>query len=172
MITLNRIGRSLLLFTSIMLIASTTEAYEKEHAPLPASTRFPCRLGNETIYLEMALNLNEMRLGLMFRNNLPKDNGMLFCYEYPRKLSFWMRNTLIPLDIGYFDSTGTLVEIYHMKARDETSVTSKSDALQFALEMNKGWFEEHNIQPGAKLEMATVLSAIMARGYDPSDYNL
>src|SRR5271165_4299279 len=90
--------------------------------------------------------------GLMFRDSLPEDRGMLFIFEQPKTASFWMRNTRIPLSIAYVDSMGTILEIKSMKPLDETVIPSASDQVAYALEVNQGWFGRHGIAPGAKID--------------------
>jgi uncharacterized membrane protein (UPF0127 family) len=90
--------------------------------------------------------------GLMFRDSLPENRGMLFVFDQPKKASFWMRNTRIPLSIAYLDSTGKILEIKSMKPLDETVVPSVSDQVAYALEVNQGWFDRHGIAAGAKVD--------------------
>jgi uncharacterized membrane protein (UPF0127 family) len=90
--------------------------------------------------------------GLMFRDSLPEDRGMLFVFEQPKTASFWMRNTRIPLSIAYIDSIGRILEIKSMKPLDETVIPSVSDQVAYALEVNQGWFGRHGIVPGAKID--------------------
>jgi uncharacterized protein len=90
--------------------------------------------------------------GLMFRDSMPEDRGMLFVFEQPRTASFWMKNTKIPLSIAYVDSAGKILEIKSMKPFDETVVPSASDRVAYALEVNQGWFDRHGIAPGAKID--------------------
>ena len=81
-------------------------------------------------------------------------------------MSFWMRNTPLPLDIGFFSPDGELKEIYTMLPHDETPIRSRSEALTFALEMNLGWFNENGVKPGARLDLAAVREALKARGVE------
>jgi len=74
--------------------------------------------------------------------------GMLFVFSQPHRAQFWMRNTLLPLSCAYIDSEGTILELHDMKPRDETPIPAASDQVQYVLEMNKGWFERHNVTPG------------------------
>lgn len=95
--------------------------------------------------------------GLMFIKKLPDDTGMLFVFERERPLAFWMKNTLIPLSIGYFDHSGILIDIQEMKVATSImdlsppSYPSQGPAL-FALEMNARWFSKHKIKTGSRLE--------------------
>jgi uncharacterized membrane protein (UPF0127 family) len=86
-------------------------------------------------------------------------------------MSFWMRNTPTPLDIGFFDGEGVLREIYPLHSFDETSVKSKG-AAKFALEMPRGWYSTHNVRPGSKLDLAALSKAVAARGMKPSNWEL
>lgn len=135
-------------------------------------TFFACTLGAEPIQIRLALTPDELRRGLMFVQSMPEEEGMLFCYEEPRQVSFWMKNTLIPLQVGYFDQDGKLLEIYSMFARDRTPVPSVSEAVAFALEMNDGWFTRHGVKPGQYLDLKAVAEGMKARGYDPASFGL
>jgi uncharacterized membrane protein (UPF0127 family) len=109
----------------------------------------------------------ELQQGLMHRPMVGDDEGMLFVYPEPSGRSFWMRNTLVPLDIGFFDAKGVLREVQAMHPLDESPVTSFATDIQFAVEMNQGWYREHGLKPGAQLDMAALRKAILARGFDP-----
>ncbi len=87
-------------------------------------------------------------------------------------MSFWMKNTLIPLDIGYIDAAGRLTEVVRMYPKDLSAKRSQSDQIQFALEMNQGWYSNNGVLPGAQFELDSLRRAIAARGVDPSDYGL
>ena len=89
--------------------------------------------------------------GLMFRDSLPEDHGMLFVFEKPKTASFWMKNTKIPLSIAYIDSAGRILQIESMKPLDETPVESTSSEVAFALEVNEGWFTRNRVSAGAKI---------------------
>lgn len=120
-------------------------------AGAPQGDLFPLRVGGIDIQVEIADDESERSEGLMFRESLPEDQGMLFVYESERPLGFWMRNTLIPLDIAYIDEQGRIVDIQTMEPGDDTTHWSKSDAM-YALEMNAGWFERNAIAIGAVVE--------------------
>ncbi len=95
---------------------------------------------------------------------------MLFVYERPQQLSFWMRNTVIPLDIGFFDPGGRLLEVRQMEPHDETPVPSRSSNVQYALEMNQGWFASSGVEHGARLDMEAVSEALEQRGFETGRY--
>ena len=76
---------------------------------------------------------------------------MLFVYPEEQILSFWMRNTRIPLDIAFIDRNGFILEIQQMEPHDDVSHASKQPAM-YALELRKGWFEDHGVEPGERVE--------------------
>jgi uncharacterized membrane protein (UPF0127 family) len=143
--------------------------------PLVAKTVqdwFPIKVGDQTVQMQLAVFSAEMEHGLMERRELAGDQGMLFVYREPTQMSFWMRNTPLPLDIGFFGSGGELREIYSMLPFDETAIRSRSNALEYALEMNRGWFHDHGVKPGAMLDLKSLREALKARGLAPEDFGL
>ena len=110
------------------------------------------KISNVPLTVEIADTPQASENGLMFRDSLPEDRGMLFLFEQPKKASFWMRNTKIPLSIAYIDSTEKILEIKSMSPLDETVVPSSSDQVAYALEVNQGWFVRHGISSGAKID--------------------
>lgn len=149
-----------------------TPPIEISASPAPLNVPQPLRLGEIEILAEIALHPSEQSTGLMYRESMPENHGMLFVYPRPQRMSFWMKNTLIPLDIGFFDSKGILTEVLRMYPKDLSAKPSASDQIQFALEMNQGWFAEKKILPGALLDLNTLRRAIAARGVDPADFGL
>lgn len=133
---------------------------------------FPIAVGQKTVRMQFAVRPGEMQHGLMERRDLGRDEGMIFVYEKPQQMSFWMRNTPTPLDIGFFSPEGVLEEVYAMYPFDETSVTSHGERLRFALEMNQGWFRENGVKPGAQLDLKAVAAALKARGFEPARYGI
>ena len=99
--------------------------------------------------VEVADDDAERAQGLMFRESMPKFAGMLFVYERPQPVAFWMRNTLIPLDMLFFDGNGRLERIkVGAMPHDETPVPGGED-IRYVLEINGGLAEELGIEPGA-----------------------
>ena len=110
------------------------------------------RISTAPLTAEIADTPQASENGLMFRDSLPEDRGMLFVFEPPKKATFWMRNTKVPLSIAFIDSAGTILEIKPMYPMDESIVPSRSDQVAYALEVNQGWFERHRISAGAKID--------------------
>lgn len=138
----------------------------------PLSTYFPIKLGNQVVQLQVAAVPAEMEMGLMYRRDLKPDQGMIFIYQRPDRMNFYMRNTPTPLDIGYFSADGVLREKYAMYPYDEKTISSRSDRIQFSVEMNQGWYDQNGVKPGAQLDVKAVEEALKARGLDPKDYGL
>ena len=103
-----------------------------------------------SVTVEIADEPAERTLGLMYRDTLDADRGMLFVYPAAEERSFWMKDTRVPLSIAYADATGTIVHIADMRPLDTTPVPSGAPAM-YALEMNQGWFAAHDVQVGEKL---------------------
>lgn len=114
--------------------------------------RVELTINHHRVLAEVADNPEVSARGLMFREELAEDAGMLFVFPAPRKASFYMKNTRIPLSIAYILADGTIAEIHDMEPLNESPVPSRSDQILYALEMNQGWFEQHAIEPGAKIE--------------------
>ena len=165
---------SLLLTSFILLAALCACGGKKEAGTAPKSVNdyFEISLGAQKVRMQVAALPDEVPRGLMFRKSLGRDEGMLFVFPRPQKLSFWMRNTTVPLDIGYFDADGALREIYPMYPLDEKSVVSRGRDLKFALEMNQGWFRDRGVKPGDKLDLAAVREALQARELRPEAFGL
>ena len=106
--------------------------------------------GMHLIKAEFADTFPARTRGLMFREKLAQNAGMLFRFDEADRQCMWMKNTLIPLSVAFTDDAGTIVTILEMKPHDETSRCSTKPA-RFALEMNGGWFAERGIKPGMKL---------------------
>jgi uncharacterized membrane protein (UPF0127 family) len=100
--------------------------------------------------VEVAFRKKERTIGLMFRDKLDNDHGMLFIYPQEQNLSFWMKNTRIPLSIAFINSSETITQIEHMVPYSLASHTSK-DKVRFALEMEEGWFRKNGITVGSKV---------------------
>ena len=105
-----------------------------------------------TYFVEIADTEEKMIKGLMYREHLNEDSGMIFVFERDQILSFWMKNTPHPLSIAYIDSTGTIRDIFDMTPFSLSSVTS-TVSVRYALEVPKGWFEENGIKTGDKVSL-------------------
>jgi len=118
----------------------------------PDATLHELRIHDHRLRVELAITPEDQARGLMYRKELPENQGMLFVFDAPRQASFWMKNTLIPLSIAYLDKDGVILEIYSLTPLSTTPIASRSQKVAYALEMNQGWFQERDIQPGDSVE--------------------
>jgi len=100
--------------------------------------------------IEIPKNQTDFYLGLMFRESLDYDSGMLFVFEDVGVKSFHMKNTRIPLDIAFITEQGKIESIKELEPFSLLPVYSNSEVL-YALEVNRGWFTEHNIKVGQNI---------------------
>jgi uncharacterized membrane protein (UPF0127 family) len=99
------------------------------------------------VRVEIADSPEEQATGLMNRTALAEDRGMLFVFPGEEVRSFWMKNTLIPLSIAYMDSEGRIVDLQDMKPLDDEEPHYVSaEPAKYALEVNKGFFDENGIE--------------------------
>jgi uncharacterized membrane protein (UPF0127 family) len=108
--------------------------------------------GSITVAAEIARTDKERSQGLMYRKTLADGTGMLFIFEKDQILSFWMKNTLIPLSIAFIAYNGKILEIRDMEAGDLRSIQSSRSA-RYALEAPRGWFGRAGIKPGDFLRL-------------------
>ena len=105
------------------------------------------------IWVEIAQDDMTRTRGLMYRNDMPEDQGMLFIFPYPQKLSFWMKNTYLPLDIAFIDQLGIITDIHQMVPLDTVPRYTSSVPTIYALEVNQGFFAQHGIAVGDTVKM-------------------
>ena len=106
--------------------------------------------GMHLIRAELADSMGTRMEGLMHRKSMPQGSGMVFVFEENAAHCMWMKNTLIPLSVAFIDEAGTIINIADMQPHSEQSHCATRPA-RYALEMNKGWFAQRGIKPGAKL---------------------
>ena len=108
--------------------------------------------GQARFGVELADDDSERARGLMHRETLPKSAGMLFVYPHPQTVGFWMRNTLIPLDMIFLDRTGVVMHVHHNAIpHDETPIVGGDDILA-VLEINGGLAHALGITPGSQMQ--------------------
>lgn len=107
-------------------------------------------VGGHAATVEVAASYAARQQGLMHREALPPDGGMLFVYADEAVRGFWMKDTRIPLSIAFANRRGEIVRIADMQPFD-TSRTSSLAPATYALEMNQGWFEAHGVKRGDRI---------------------
>lgn len=165
-----RFSRILSRILPVILLSAIPACTAPEHGASNNNTQKQIRLslGNASIEAELALDNPTRVRGLMHRESMPADHGMLFVFDQPSRQSFWMKNTHIPLDIGYFNPSGELLEIHPLHPHNLDSVKSLSSEIQFALEVNRGWFRNNHITPGAELDLDALRRSLRSMGVDPA----
>jgi uncharacterized protein len=108
-------------------------------------------VGKTPLRVEVASTPEKQERGLMFRQSLPEEEGMLFIFKEPQELNFWMRNTLIPLDIAFIGADGVILNIHQAKPLDESIQYRSAGAAKYVIETNQGWFSRHGIRPGDRV---------------------
>ena len=102
--------------------------------------------------VEIPTDIRYFNLGLMFRESLDQNSGMLFIFDDVAQQSFYMKETRIPLDIAFINEDGIIESIKQLEPLDETPVSSEGEVV-CALEVNRGWFEENNIEVGDEIDI-------------------
>ncbi|MBD5780604.1 DUF192 domain-containing protein [Pelagicoccus sp. NFK12] len=145
-------------FAALSLLAGCTEENSSTSAaPVKIS------LGDKTLTMEFAITSSEQRKGLMGREGIADDHGMLFVYKEPQRMSYWMKNVDFPIDIGFFTADGVLREVYPMYPQDTLARKSIRDDMLYALETRHSWYSDNKIRPGAQLDLEAVRKAIANR---------
>ena len=132
----------LALFLSIALLQGTPTPQTN----LPKAT---LTLGAHSLTVQIAADDASRERGLMSRTNLAENEAMVFVFPSPQPVSFWMKDTPIPLSIAYVGPSGRIFEIHDLKPFDETAVPSASQAVTYAIETPQGWFAKHGIIAGS-----------------------
>ena len=127
-------------------------------------------------YVELAVTEAERQHGLMFRPRMSAEDGMLFAYSYEGSHSFWMKNTLIPLDIAFIAADGTLLNVnetpMYPNPREPGNSYATSDskgASRYVLEMNLGWFRKKGLVDGSGRIAPGTKAVIPARAAKESE---
>ncbi len=112
--------------------------------------------GRESFAIEVADDGAERAKGLMFREEMDPAAGMLFVYESPQPAQFWMKNTLIPLDMIFADASGLVTRVHSNAIPGDLTPIDGGDNVQFVLEINGGLASRLGIAPGAELRHPTI----------------
>lgn len=114
------------------------------------------RIGGKPLLVEIAIKRRNILRGLMFRDFLTDDRGMLFIYPEPAGLVHWMKNCYVPLDIAFFDSGKRLMNVVSLDLYDDPDLSQGPQAAslglaKFVVETNKDWFRRTGLRPSAPL---------------------
>lgn len=137
------LGLSALLFVLHLQTASA-------NSPQTDLPRIPMGAGIHRIEVQVAATPSQRQTGLMWRKDMPQNEGMLFVFEQPSVQCFWMMNTLLPLTAAFIADDGTIVNLVDMKPQTTESHCS-TKPVRYVLEMNQGWFGKKGLAAGARL---------------------
>ncbi|MBX2881334.1 MAG: DUF192 domain-containing protein [Granulosicoccus sp.] len=152
-IAMNALARILCTGIALGLSFSAPLAAERAQAELPV---IELRINDVMLQTEVAATAQQRYMGLSYREQLGRNEGMLFVFDTEQSVIFTMRNTLIPLSIAFLSKDLVINEIHQMNVGPGQRFPSKQKA-QFALEVNQGWFTENKIKRGDRIELQSAL---------------
>ena len=154
-----RIGRSTYVHVIILFVLFPTFPGCSNHSPISNKKTYEVKINEITSHAEVAFTQKGRTIGLMFRDKLDNDHGMLFIYPQEKSLSFWMKNTKIPLSIAFINSEEIITQIDSMTPYSLRSHTSKEN-VKYALEMEQGWFKKNGIRVGSKVGLSPEIMSL------------
>jgi uncharacterized protein len=135
---------------TVLALCATATIFAQSNEPQTQLPRIKISAGMFKIDTQVAQTPAQREIGLMFRKEMPQQEGMLFVFEEPSQQCFWMKNTLIPLTAAFVADDGTVVNLEDMKPQT-TDAHCSAKPVRYVLEMNKGWFAKKGIKAGSKL---------------------
>jgi hypothetical protein len=153
-------SRAVILAASALTLAAGTALAEAPCSPARVDLRWAG--GAQSFAVELADTPEARSRGLMFRDTLDPGAGMLFVYEVPRRAQFWMKNTLIPLDMIFADAAGRVTRVHANAVPGDETVIDGGTGVQFVLEINGGLAARAGIAPGAELRHPAIPAATAA----------
>lgn len=144
-------GLLILYFLTLCLFSSClfSSCHKKEMGKTTLS------INGRPLSVEIARTKNQRQRGLMYRDELAINQGMLFIFKNDKILSFWMKDTKIPLSIAFIDKNGKVTDIFDMEPYSLIPITSNSKC-RYALEVNQGFFKESGLLVGDRIDLETV----------------
>jgi len=136
----------LLIAVAALLASLAAQAQQPARFPVISLTA-----GMHVVRAELAATEDQRRQGLMYREKMGQNEGMVFVFDAPAQVCMWMKNTLIPLSVAFLDQQGKILNIEDMQPQTTDSHCANAPA-RYALEMNQGWFAKRRIAPGMKIE--------------------
>jgi uncharacterized protein len=131
----------------LVVFAGFAAAQDQPQTDLP---RVKLSAGMYLIDAQVAQTPQQRQIGLMYREQMPAQEGMLFVFEQPETQCFWMKNTLLPLTAAFVADDGVVVNLADMKPQTTESHCSDKP-VRYVLEMNQGWFAKRGIKAGSRL---------------------
>jgi uncharacterized membrane protein (UPF0127 family) len=156
-----RIGRSIYFHITLLFVLFPTLLGCSNHSPISNKNTYEIKINDKMSHAEVAFTQRGRTIGLMFRDALDKDHGMLFIYPQEQNLEFWMKNTKIPLSIAFINSKKIITQIDSMTPYSLMGHTSK-EKVKYALEMEQGWFRKNGIETGSKVSLSPEIRSLKA----------
>lgn len=141
-----------------LLISFSTSTFAQE-ATAPKFKKVKAKIGGVAVTLEVADSPERHAYGLMYREKLEKNSGMVFIFDSEEYRHFWMQNTFIDLSIGFFNAKKELIEVIEMEKKKSVvdkgvKTYASTKPAKYAVEMNKSWFSRNKIKSGSKLDIS------------------
>jgi hypothetical protein len=141
---------AVLLAAALLLVAGGTLPAQAQSRAQPTLPTVKLTAGIHVITAEAATAPLARTVGLMHRERLAPNHGMLFIFEDKSQQCFWMRNTLVPLTIAFIEDDGTIAQLADMAPKTEVNHCSHKP-VRYALEMEQGWFAKRGLAAGARI---------------------
>ena len=135
------------LFCALLIASAVTSAKD---VPLPRQPTIYLKAGSQSIQAEVVASDETRQRGLMFRESMGKNDGMLFVFTERAYHSMWMRNTPLPLSVAFMDDSGKILSIHDMQPFSDTNHMAAGPA-KYALEMNLGWYVTNKVRVGDRI---------------------
>lgn len=136
--------------TSVAVLACT--GMSQAQAQAQPGKNLQLSAGMHLIQAEVAATEEQREQGLMYREKMPVNAGMLFVFGAPATQCMWMKNTPLPLSVAFIDASGKIINIEDMQPHTlDSHCSSKTLPVRYALEMHLGWFKQRNIKPGMNI---------------------
>lgn len=152
---LSHLRHASIAFVSAIALLSTNVAADATAIPVgKPQTGLPTivlKVGGQSVRADIANTEATRQTGLMYRQKMGKQEGMLFVFPDIGYHAMWMRNTLIPLSVAYINERGVILSIHEMQALTEVAHQSAGPA-RYALEMNAGWFSANKVTVGETIK--------------------
>jgi uncharacterized membrane protein (UPF0127 family) len=150
------IRRKVFTFLPLLVLSLSACAAQSTTAPDMQFDTVNATIKDKPFTLEIADTPAKRERGLMFRNSMPPDHGMIFIFEVADNYQFWMKNTLIPLDIVFLDAKGNVIEIEARKANDETSM-GPNQPESYVVELNAGVAANIGLTKGDHIDLPQIV---------------
>lgn len=138
-------------FSVLFTIVATSHPQAETPACSPGSVLLRGDWGQARFSVDLAETAQDRARGLMFVESMPSSHGMLFVYPRPGRVSFWMKNTLIPLDMIFLDATGTVRSIHHNAIPGDLTPIPGGEGILAVLEINGGLARSLGLTVGSQM---------------------